>query len=76
MTTYVEMFPEVRKGSAVAKLFLYYKLCRANVRAKVMGLKITQVDREVENQLLRDETRKYLNLMERYHNGITSGQTN
>lgn len=66
MEKYQELFSEILNSANDKKLFLYYKLYRANIRAKVLTLK------DVQNQDLqkREETLNeviiYLNLMDKY----------
>jgi aminoglycoside phosphotransferase family enzyme len=52
-------------GKEEQMLFTYYKAYRANVRAKVNALRAVQAEGPIRQQNLAD-TRKYLDLMDRY----------
>lgn len=66
MEQYASQYPEVVQEPSDANLFLYYKLYRANVRAKVSALKISQAASDVERATAEAETKKYLDLMKTY----------
>ena len=50
------------------KLFTYYKSYRANVRAKVNGLRAKSASNKPDRKKALDEAKKYLLLMEGYLN--------
>ncbi|NND33639.1 MAG: hypothetical protein HKN76_13710, partial [Saprospiraceae bacterium] len=63
---YRKLYPEVLMESSDTVLLLYYKLYRANVRAKVTVLKVEQADNNQERQTFIKEAEKYLDLMQGY----------
>ena len=63
---YQERFPEAFQDEHDLLLFEYYKLYRANVRAKVNALKINQVQEWEKKSEIWGEVKKYLGLMRRY----------
>ena len=71
--TYLEAFPEVMSTPFDRQLLTYYKLYRANVRAKVMALNATQHEGEKQQKELVKEAEVYLHLMERYLKDLETG---
>lgn len=62
---YSKAFPCIRTTEE-QQLFIYYKLYRANVRAKVNALKALQTKDKRESGEIGNEVRRYLSLMEEY----------
>ena len=65
MNHYLNDFP-CMTGRSEERLFAYYKLYRANVRAKVSALRGLQADTQHEIDKHANEMKKYLKLIERY----------
>ncbi|HEY0745032.1 MAG TPA: hypothetical protein VGD40_26385 [Chryseosolibacter sp.] len=65
LAEYKKHFPVFQKKED-HELFGYYKALRANIRAKVHALQCQQSNNESEVSFQRDETRKYLVLMNKY----------
>ncbi|MBT8195189.1 MAG: hypothetical protein HKO56_07145 [Bacteroidia bacterium] len=70
MEEYSRQFPDVMKSNFDDKLFVYYKLCRANIKAKVIALKQMQLStaEQASNEL--DELKRNLRLMLWYHHEL------
>ena len=66
MEEYVQSFPEVMAGEGTEILRVYYKLYRANVRAKVMLLKAGQHKGDKTGNSAISEAKTYIDLMEVY----------
>lgn len=62
---YNRQFPVI-KTMGDYRLFIYYKLYRANVRAKVNSLRIRSASNDEERRLPIAEARKYIDLMNGY----------
>ncbi len=62
---YNRLFPAMRTA-AERKLFIYYKIYRANVRAKVNSLRARSASGEVDKGKAFSEVKKYLAMMESY----------
>ncbi len=62
---YLHVFPCIRSEEE-QRLFIYYKLYRANVRAKVNALKALQKKEKSEFLLLEKEVGRYIKLMKEY----------
>ena len=69
--TYTGRFPESISQPSDTQIFFYYKLYRANVRAKVNGLHLRVTKTATRNKSLI-ELKKYLLLMEAYLNQLRS----
>ncbi|NND08486.1 MAG: hypothetical protein HKN87_19065 [Saprospiraceae bacterium] len=65
MKTYIEQFPQSTSQPSDQKIFLYYKLYRANVRAKVNALNLKGAKMATGKESIT-ELKKYLLLMEQY----------
>lgn len=69
MKKYLSLFPEVLRGPDEAELFVYYKLYRANVRLKVLLLKLlqhAQTFSSLQKAELMQEAGHYASLMKKY----------
>lgn len=66
MKKYRQFFPEIIQTDFETQLFLYYKLYRANIRAKVISIKAKQIKVGEEKEKLFQEITTYLHLMEKY----------
>ena len=65
LDTYNQLFPSIRSGEEY-RLFIYYKCYRANVRAKVNGLRAKSAADIVTKTKALSEAGKYLSLMQGY----------
>ena len=76
MEKYRQLFPEVLQSDFDAQLFLYYKMYRANIRAKVNALKAKgMTNKKQKNEAIIDVTR-YLHLMKKYLNHLEVNDKN
>ena len=66
MEKYLQLFPQVLKNEQDAELFLYYKLYRSNVRAKVHVLKAQHLPKGRKKKEFLSILTIYLQLMEKY----------
>lgn len=62
---YNNRFPSIRTREE-RKLWVYYKSCRANIRAKVNSLRARSTDNDDERKLSLAEADKYLRMMDGY----------
>ncbi len=71
MEQYERHFPTIRSEED-KNLFIYYKAYRANVRAKVNGLRAKSASDDGDRRKAFSEVEKYMDLMERYLESSTS----
>jgi len=65
LKSYNELFCTIITGEDY-RLFLYYKMYRANIRAKVNSLRACSTDNDGTRQILLREAEKYLKLIKIY----------
>jgi aminoglycoside phosphotransferase family enzyme len=66
---YNKLFPAMRTPEE-RRLFVYYKMYRANVRAKVNSLRAKSAPNATDKQNALDEVLKYLAMLEHYRNAL------
>ncbi len=66
---YQYLYP-VFDGEFEEKLFLYYKLFRANIRAKVGMIRLEGMEGDNERKRQMEKVGGYINLMDAYMNGV------
>ena len=66
MEKYQALFPEILVAPFDQELFLYYKIYRANIRAKVLLLKVAQNQDLKKGEKILNEVIIYLKLMNQY----------
>lgn len=65
LTHYIHSFPAMKTPEEVA-LFIYYKMYRANIRAKVNGLRVISATKDDERATALSTAEKYLTQMSNY----------
>lgn len=72
LENYRQLFPEVMSEESDNLIFIYYQMLRANIRAKVLALKIEAQKIQDQNDPTLREIRNYLNLVKRYLSQLES----
>jgi aminoglycoside phosphotransferase family enzyme len=74
LTEYLKLMP-CMEGEEEERLFTYYKAYRANVRAKVNGLRAIQSKDDIYSRQCTEEVRKYLILLAFYLNQLSNNRS-
>ena len=66
LLNYKRLFPEVTERETDRLIFIYYKLLRANIKVKVLALKLSGEHFSKDDLHDTDELKRYIRLMQRY----------